>query len=96
MVRCRNWELPRVCPCGEISTGGDLAVRQQFGEQDRSIPGALYVLLQRMLLLCPGCRESLGSLRLCLPCTAPKPAAVSECLSFPRGTEGDNPGMLQR
>ena len=96
MVRCRNWELLQVCPCGAISTGGDLAVTQQFGEQGGSIPEALCVLLRRTLLLRPGCRGSLDSLRLCLPCTAPNPTVVSKCLGFPVGMEGDNTGMLER
>lgn len=36
MVRCRDWELQRVCPWGGISAGGDLAERQEFGEQSRA------------------------------------------------------------
>jgi len=96
MVRCRNWELLRVCPCGDISTAGDLAAMQQFGEQGRSILRAFHVLLQRMVLLRPSCRGRLGSLWLCLPCTAPNPAVASECLSFPIGMEGDNTGALER
>lgn len=39
MVCRRNWELQWVCPWGGISAGGDLAGRQEFGEQSRASLG---------------------------------------------------------
>lgn len=92
MVRCRNQELVRACPCGGSSTGGNLAVLQQSGGQGRSIPRALCLLFEGRCTLSLAAEEpgQAGVLGTVCP-EQPKPAVASECPSFPSRAVGRYP-----